>query len=92
MEVSWKWWRFVSGEGSAASETARTPRFMAADSVEWRLTGSGGVVFQVKEQQRDCKDTVNRMVGNSVVMGKMEEKLKVGSLLSRQSHWLYRFG
>ncbi|XP_070188232.1 centrosomal protein of 89 kDa-like isoform X3 [Littorina saxatilis] len=31
----------------------------------------------VKEQQRDCKDTVTQMVGNSVVMGKMEEKLKM---------------
>ncbi|KAK7499010.1 hypothetical protein BaRGS_00009819 [Batillaria attramentaria] len=31
----------------------------------------------VKEQQQDCKETVNRMVGNSVVMGKLEEKLKM---------------
>ncbi|XP_076448947.1 centrosomal protein of 89 kDa-like isoform X2 [Babylonia areolata] len=30
----------------------------------------------VKEQQKDCKNTVDQMVGNSVVMGKMEEKLK----------------
>ena len=39
------------------------------------------MVLQVKEQQRDCKDTVNRMVGNSVVMGKMEERLKVTQLM-----------
>ncbi|KAL8583319.1 hypothetical protein ACOMHN_057605 [Nucella lapillus] len=31
----------------------------------------------VKEQQKDCKDTVDQMVGNSMVMGKMEEKLKM---------------
>jgi hypothetical protein len=34
----------------------------------------------VKEQQRDTKDTVNQMVGNSVVMGKMEERFKMYKL------------